>query len=131
MSLPRAFVIAASLLLVAGCTSANLLGPANDLQLVNESGTFEWQASTLEEVSQELRYTWTNPGTMANVNQSSSLASGSASLTVTDAAGTRVFFGSLGQNGTFSTSVGATGPWTVTVTLDKVTGDLNFRLETP
>ena len=117
---------------LAACSdSGNVLGPSNDLQLVNQSGTFEWQATSLENVKQTLTYTWANPGTVANVNQSTSLSSGSATLTVADASGTQVYTTNLTQNGSFQTTAGQSGNWTVTVELDGATGHVNFRLETP
>ena len=102
-----------------------------DSELVNEVGTFAWQVTALDKVSQTLTYSWTNNGTVANVNKSSSLSSGSATLRVTDGAGTEVHSGSLSQNGTSQTSAGTAGTWTVTVVMDGATGALNFRLETP
>lgn len=115
----------------AACSDANVIGPNNQLQVANQPGTFEWQVTALDQVTQTLTYTWENPGTVANVDQSSSLGSGSATLEVRDAAGAVVYTRGLGDNGTYQTSAGATGSWTVTVTLDGVSGALNFRLDTP
>jgi hypothetical protein len=56
---------------------------------------------------------------------------GSATLRVVDAAGTEVYSRSLSEGGTFQTSAGTTGAWTITVTMDGATGSINFRLETP
>jgi len=125
--------LAAALLTLAvvGCSDANVIGPANQLEVANVPGTFEWQVTALDAVTQTLTYSWANPGTAADVNQSSSLTGGSATVVVRDQAGTEVYTRSLGQNGTFSTSAGATGTWTVVVTLDDASGTLNFRLDTP
>jgi hypothetical protein len=115
----------------AACSDANVIGPANQLQVVNEPGTFEWQATALDRVTQTFTYTWENTGIVANVNQASSLGSGAATLQVRDAANAVVYTRSLGDNGTFQTATGAAGSWTVTVTMDEAAGALNFRLETP
>ena len=124
-------VLLGALFLATSCSDGNVLGPANSLELVNEVGTFAWQVTALDKVSQTLTYSWTNNGTVANVNKSSSLGSGSATLRVTDGAGTEVHSSSLSQNGTSQTSAGTSGTWTVTVVMDGATGALNFRLETP
>jgi len=117
--------------LAVACSDSNLIGPANQLEVNNATDTFQWQVTALDKVSQTLTYTWTNTGTTANVNQASSLSGGSATLEVLDATGTRVHSRSLAENGTFVTDAGSAGDWTVRVTLDKVNGALNFRLQKP
>lgn len=119
-------------LIAGGCTSGgNVLGPNNQPQVSNNTDTFQWQASNLSGVTQTLTYHWSNTGVAANVNQSTALSGGSAILTVADAAGTQVYSASLAANGTFQTSSGTTGSWTVTVALSNATGTLNFRLQKP
>ena len=120
--------LAAALSLTA-CT--NVIGPANQLEVSNVPGTFEWQVTALDNVTQTLTYAWTNPGTTANVNQSSSLSGGTATVVVRDASNVQVYSRSLSENGTFTTLAGTTGTWTVVVTLDGAHGTLNFRLDTP
>ena len=122
---------AVGLLLAAACGSDNILGPDNQLQVSNNPDTFEWQATSLDKVSQTVSYDWTMTGTTANVNQSSAVTGGSATLTVTDDAGTVVYTASLGQNGTFTTDAGVAGTWTVEVRLNGTSGMVNFRLEKP
>lgn len=121
----------AVLALWAGCSDTNVIGPTNQLEVANNPGTFEWQVSALDQVTQTLTYSWSNPGTRANVNQSSMLASGAADVRITDSGGAEVYARSLSQNGTFPTTTGASGTWTISVELDGATGTLNFRLETP
>lgn len=118
-------------LLVAGCDGDNLIGPDNALEVNNATDTFQWQVSALSSVTQTLTYTWENTGTTANVNQSASLTAGSAMLRVADAQGVEVYARSLGENGTFQTSEGSEGSWTVTVKLSEANGTFNFRLEKP
>lgn len=119
------------LLMVMACSDANVIGPENQLEVANNPGAFEWQVTALNKVTQTLTYSWTNPGTTANVNQASSLGSGSATVRVTDGSGAQVYTRSLSENGTFQASAGTTGTWTVVVTLDEASGTLNFRLNTP
>ncbi len=119
------------LLMAMACSDANVIGPENQLEIANNPGAFEWQVTALTKVTQTLTYSWANPGTTANVNQASSLGSGSATVRVTDGSGAQVYTRSLSENGTFQTSAGTTGTWTVVVTLDEASGTLNFRLNTP
>jgi len=125
-------VALALLLTAAGCSDANILGPGNALEVVNNAGTFEWQATALDRVTQDVSYQWVSTGTIANVNQSSSITSGTAAVRITDGAGTEVYARSLQQNGTFQTSAGTAGTWTIAVTMNEASGGaLNFRVENP
>lgn len=126
----RHFLLGLSLL-VAGCDGDNLIGPDNALEVNNATDSFQWQVSALSSVTQTLTYAWENTGTTANVNQSASLTAGSAMLRVTDAQGVEVYARSLGENGTFQTSEGSAGSWTVTVKLSEANGTFNFRLQKP
>ena len=119
-------------LLVAGCAgSTNVIGPENQLEVNNASDSFQWQATALSDITQTLTYTWVTTGTVANVNQSSTLGSGTADLRIVDAAGKQVYSRSLASNGTFQTAAGAAGSWTVTVALSKANGTFNFRVQKP
>lgn len=118
-------------LAAAACGSDNVLGPDNQLQVNNAADNFQWQASNLDNVTQTLTYDWTMTGTSANVNQSSSVTGGSATLTIEDDAGTVVYTASLGQNGTFTTDAGVAGTWRIEVKLSGATGTLNFRVQKP
>jgi len=82
-------------------------------------------------VTQTLQYTWQNTGTQANVNQATVLTAGTATLTIRDAAGTQVYTRNLTDNGTFQTTSGATGGWSIQVVLTSVSGTLNFRVQRP
>ena len=116
---------------LASCADANLIGPANALEIANTPDAFEWQVSVLGNVTQTLTYTWQNSGTTANVDQSSSITAGAATVTIADADGLQVYSSSLGQDGTFTTDAGAAGGWTIEVVLSGVDGTLNFRVDAP
>ena len=131
VNMTLASVAALGLLTVAACGSDNVLGPDNQVQVSNNADTFEWQASSMDNVSQTLSYDWTMTGTTANVNQSSAVTGGSATLTVTDDAGTVVYTANVSQNGTFTTDAGVAGTWNVEVRMSGTKGMLNFRLEKP
>jgi len=123
--------LASLVLLATACGDSSTLGPDNQVQVNNVTDSFQWQASDMSEVSQTLTYTWSNTGTTANVDQSSSITDGSATLQVTDDQGQQVYSSSLSDDGTFQTNQGASGDWTVTVDLSGTSGTVNFRLQTP
>jgi hypothetical protein len=54
-------------------------------------------------------------GHSASVDQSTTIAAGTAVVTVYDALGTQVYTQSLSANGTFDTSAGVAGNWTIKV----------------
>ena len=113
------------------CSSGNVLGPDNQPEVNNQTDTFQWQVTAMENISQTLTYTWQNTGTTANVNQSPALSGGSASLVIEDASGTEVYSRSFSQSGTFTTDSGLAGAWTIRVTISSASGALNFRVEKP
>ena len=117
--------------LAAAACGGNILGPQNQLEVTNATDNFQLQATALDNVSQTLTYTWQNTGTTANVDQSGVIASGSATLVITDDGGTEVYRRSLAQTGSFVSSAGAAGSWTIEVSLSGVTGALNFRVQKP
>jgi uncharacterized iron-regulated membrane protein len=127
--IPVAMLLA--VLAFAACSSGNLLGPDNQVEIVNETDTFEWQATAMQNIKQTLIYSWQNTGTTANVNVSSSITAGRATLEIRDAVGTTIYGRSLDANGTSTTPAGSSGTWTVVVALDGVDGAINFRLEKP
>ncbi len=100
-------------------------------EVANTVNNFAFQVTALRNVSDIAQYSWRNDGTSANVNQSPSNLSGTVSLVVLDATGTQVYSRSLTDNGTFVTSAGTAGLWTVRVTFSNVSGAVNFRLQKP
>ena len=74
-------------------------------------------------------YVWSNSGTAASINQSTTVAAGSAVVTVYDAVGTQVYSQSLSANGTFPTSAGVAGNWTIKVVFTAYDGTVNFRAQ--
>jgi hypothetical protein len=127
----RHLFLAAALLAAACDPGTNLVGPSNQPEVSNNADTFQWQVSNLTGVTQTMTYVWSNTGTAANIDQSATLSGGSAVLTIADAAGAQVYSADLTSNGTFQSSTGTAGDWTVTVVLSNATGTLNFRLQKP
>ena len=98
-------------------------------EITNATDNFQFQVTAISNVSQTLRYAWNNTGTVANVNQSCSMTGGTATLTITDASGNQVYSRNMSDNGTFVTSTGIAGSWTIQAVLSKCSGTLNFRAQ--
>lgn len=115
----------------AACSDNNALAPQHQPEVVNLPNDFAFQVTTLQNVFDNLQYVWRNEGTTANVNQSPSNLTGTVSLVILDAAGSQVYSRSLAENGTFATTSGAAGNWTVRIQFSKASGAVNFRLQRP
>lgn len=98
-------------------------------QINNIPDNFEFQATGVTDVTWTFTYVWSNSGTAASVNQSTTVAAGTAVVTLYDANGTQVYSRSLSENGTFPTSAGVAGNWTVKVTFTNYDGTVNFRVQ--
>lgn len=120
-----------ALIMVGACGGNNATAPRYQPQVVNLPNDFAFQVTALNNVSDNLQYTWQNDGTSANVNQSPSNLSGTVSLIILDASGTQVYSRSLAENGTFATTTGTAGNWTVRVRFSQASGATNFRLQKP
>jgi len=120
------------IVLLAGCSKqVRLTDPAFQPQITNQTDTFAFQVTNLTGVTQALSYNWQNTGTRADINQASQITSGSATLTILDAAGQQVYTSSLASNGTFTTATGTSGNWTIRISTNDVKGSLNFRAQKP
>ena len=127
----RRAIFVFTIAMVFACGGSKLIGPDNALEVGNATDSFQWQVSSLNNVSQTLTYFWETNGTRANVNQSAQVLSGSARVRIIDNDGTEVYSRSLSENGTFTTESGVPGIWTIVVDLRGVDGTLNFRVQAP
>ena len=115
-----------------GACSDSPTGPGIQPQIINQPGNFEYQVSDVQGFTGTLSYTWQNNGTQANVNQATTVSGGSVTLRILDASGVQVYSRSLADNGTFTTTAGQTGTWTVRVIYSgAVAPVVNFRAQTP
>jgi hypothetical protein len=126
----RAGILAGVVGFAVAC-GGSVIGPENQLEVANLTDNFQLQATALADVTETLTYTWETTGTGANINQSGTVTGGSATLTIEDDAGTQVYSASLAETGTFQTSTGVAGSWTVRVELSGMSGTLNFRIQKP
>lgn len=112
---------------VGGCGDDSSSG--KDFQVTNVADNFQFQVTDTKNYSHTYAYTWANSGTAATVNQSSSVSGGDATLILKDNTGTTVYTKSLKQNGTFTSTAGVAGNWTIQLIANKVSGTLNFRVQ--
>lgn len=113
---------------LVGCNDTT--APGIQPEIANLADNFQFQTSSLRNASGSWSYTWQNTGTAATVNQSCSISNGTAMLVVKDAGGAQVYSRDLAENGTFVTSTGPTGAWTIEVVFERVTASaVNFRVQ--
>lgn len=110
-----------------GCKKNDLA--AFQPEIINIPDTFSLQATGLDKVTDKLTYTWSKSGTIANIDQSCVITKGTATITIADSQGTEVYTKDLSVDGSFTSSTGVSGDWTITVDLSKVEGDLNFSVQ--
>jgi hypothetical protein len=120
--------LVAGFLIAAACGDSTT-APGRDPQIINSTDNFQYQISDIQDFSGTQIYTWQNTGTTATVNQSASISAGSVTLVLRDANGVQVYSHSLADNGTFSSSAGTAGAWTVRVTYSGASATVNFRAD--
>lgn len=123
-----ALILATSVAITACGDSTGPLAPFQP-QINNAADNFQFQATGVTNVTWTYTYSWANTGTSASVNQSTTIAAGAATVTILDANGAQVYTQSLSANGTFPTTTGATGTWTIRVVFTNYDGTVNFRVQ--
>jgi hypothetical protein len=86
-------------------------------QINNAKDSFKFQIQGLGNLSPNVRYTWNHTGNVAVVEQGCSIARGKAKLMIKDGTGKEVYARDLSEQGTFYTSEGTAGKWTIQVVL--------------
>ena len=118
---------AVALLAPAGC-SDNTLAPFQP-EISNVTDNFQLQATGVTGRTASLNYNWTNTGTVALVNHSTTTSAGSARVVIHDAAGVLVYNEALVPSLNEPTIAGTAGTWTIQLVLDGYSGTLNFRVQ--
>lgn len=122
----------AALVFVAACgNEPTAPAPGIQPQITNIPDAFSYQISDLNSVTGTYDFTWQNTGTAAKVTHASDAgATGTAIVTLRDAAGTQVYSGPLASSGEpVSSPVGVAGAWTVSVTYTNYSNtQVNFGL---
>ena len=75
---------AALLLAACGGDGSNGIGPGNQLQVTNAADDFQLQVTSMHNVTETLRYAWTNTGDSASINQATVVTGGTATLAPLD-----------------------------------------------
>ena len=119
------------LMLAALPACSNSTGPLAPFQpqITNVADNFQFQATGVTNVTWTFTYQWSNTGDSATVNQSTTVTSGAATVTIYDKNGTQLYSQSLSANGTFGMTKGVAGNWTIKVIFTNYTGTVNFRVQ--
>ena len=123
----RILVLAA---MVAGFACNDSLAPFQP-EIANVPGNFQLQATNVRDVTNTFDYTWQSNAATANVNQATIITAGTATLTILDSQDVQVYTRNLADNGTFQTTAGTAGAWTIRMVLTNYSGTLNFRVQNP
>ena len=108
--------------------SSNPLEPFQP-QISNATDNFQLQATGVVGVTSTQTYSWSNTGTQATINHSTTTTAGTALVTIRDAAGTVVYSKALVPSLNEATATGTTGTWTIVLTMTTYSGTLNFRVQ--
>ncbi len=120
------FIALSALLAVSGCNDP--LGPFEP-EITNATDNFQLQATGVTGVTSTLTYSWTNTGTRATINHSTTTTAGNAQIVVRDAAGAIVYDKGLAPSLNEPTAAGTAGTWTIQLGLAKYSGTINFRAQ--
>jgi hypothetical protein len=120
------------LLCVAACgDSPTDAPPGIQPQIINSPDAFSYQITDLSNVNGTWNYTWQNTGTLAKVTHASDAgATGTATITIRDGAGTQVYSGTFATSGEpVSSPAGVSGAWTISVTYSNYSNtQVNFAV---
>lgn len=119
-------IVAAAL--ATGCGESTT-SPGTGLEVNNATDTFQYQVTNVRNYSKEITYAWQTTGAVASVNQATTVTAGSVTLVLLDANGTQVYSRSLAENGTYSSSSGVSGTWTIRLTYSNANATVNFRVQ--
>jgi hypothetical protein len=112
---------------IGGCSN-DPLGPYQP-EITNTTDNFQLQATGVADVTSTQTYSWSNTGTRATINHSTTTSAGTALLTVRDGAGAVVYTKALVPSLNEATATGTAGTWTIVLTLTAYSGTLNFRAQ--
>lgn len=113
----------------SGCSDSPPTSPGIQPQITNLTDDFSYQVSNVRNYTGSATYSWQNTGISANVNQATTVTTGSMTLVIIDPNGTQVYARSLSDNGTFVTGDGVAGTCSIRVTYDRASGTVNFRVQ--
>lgn len=120
----------AAVALLAACDTRVVTEPEFQPQVINLRNDFAFQVGGLAEFTDDVVYSWTSDGAAASVTQSPTVLTGGATLFILDGAGMQVYQRSLAENGSFTTTAGVPGNWTLRVRFQEASGSASFRVTT-
>lgn len=124
----RSLGLAVTLALAAISCSSDPLDPFQP-EINSATDNFQLQATSVTGVTATRSWSWSNTGTRATVNHSTTTTAGSARVSVRDATGTEVYTKTLVPSLNETSSAGTAGAWTIVLTLTGYSGTLNFRVQ--
>ena len=109
-------IASATLVFAVACGSDPVAPPGVQPQITNDTDAFSYQITSLDNVTGTYDYSWQNTGTLAKVTHASNAGgTGTATVTLRDAAGTQVYSGAFASSGEPVSSAGVAGAWNITV----------------
>ena len=111
------------------CSDSSAPSSSFKPEVTSATDNFQLQASSLVGTTLTQTYAWSNTGTRATINHSTTTTAGSASLSVRDGAGTVVYTKALAPSLNEPTSAGTAGAWTIVLTMTGYSGTINFRAQ--
>lgn len=131
MKIPASLPSISLVLILGGGLTACSNNPLEPFQpeISNATDNFQLQATAVVGVTSTLVYSWSNTGTRATINHSTTTTAGTARLTVKDAAGAVVYTKDLAPSLNEATAAGTTGTWTIVLTMTTYSGTLNVRVQ--
>ena len=118
----------AAFTLLAACDTRVVTEPQFQPQVINLRNDFAFQIDGLADFTNDVVYTWTSDGTAASVTQAPTVLTGTATLFILDGAGAQVYQRSLAENGSFTTTAGVPGNWTLRVKFQEASCSASFRV---
>ena len=120
-------LVIAGILATSRC-SDNALAPFQP-EVTSATDNFQLQATGVQNRTATLTYAWSNTGTRATVNHSTTTTAGSARVTIAEAGGVQVYDKTLVPSSNDTTTTGSAGTWTIRLELNRYSGTLNFRVQ--
>ena len=127
--LSTGLALALAVSLTGACDTRRPFVPPLSPQVVNIRNSFAFQANGLFGVFDDVNFRWQIDGTTATVIQTPTALLGSATVFVFDARGEQVYQRTLAENGTFTTTAGVPGTWTIHLHFADASGNVALQLE--
>lgn len=114
-----------------GCGSDSPSAPLSAFspEIFNTQDSFQFQVTNAQNVNTTVQYNWLNSGTRATINHSSTITSGSSTVSIYDNVDSLVYTSALLASANEPSVVGIAGTWRIQVVFTNCNGTINFRVE--